>query len=81
MVGMREHVDGLHFCHAIFRAEQFDVTRLGGWVAAHVDDAFGAAVQELLKHFGMHYKFFENDLNLPPGFSADSLTMLTKSGL
>lgn len=44
VVGVGEHVDRLHFLHAVEAVHEGEVARLCRRVAADVDDAFGTSV-------------------------------------
>ena len=52
--GVGEHIHRLHFCHAVVTIHHAQVTRLGGWIAADIDDALRLGIQYGLHHIGMH---------------------------
>ena len=54
MLRVRKHVDRLHRHHFVSRVQQLQVTGLGGWVAADVDDFLGADLQQLLHYLLGH---------------------------
>ena len=54
MVGVREHVDGLYVCNAIFSVQERQVARLRRRVTAHIDQDFGRGIQDHFYHIFMH---------------------------
>lgn len=54
MLGMGEHVDGLHGHDGVFGVEEGEVAGLRGGVAAHVDDGFGLGAEDGVDHVGVH---------------------------
>lgn len=54
MVGVGEHVDRLHFLHAVETVHEGEVARLCRRVAADVDDAFRAGVENHVDHVFVH---------------------------
>ena len=54
VMGVREHVHGLDFHDTVFLVEHGNVTRLGGGVAAHIDQALGLGVEDDLDDVLVH---------------------------
>ena len=54
MLGMGEHIHGLHTNHTVLSIKKLQITCLGGRVAAYIDNAVGIGKQNRVYHILMH---------------------------